>query len=397
MLVLFALIPSALSGAAGMTRVSASPVLAGSALASSDARKADLMVRAALGQKVERTPVWLFRQAGRHLPEYQAYKTLRGKNFIQLLEDPRDVAECTLQPLRRYDLDAAILFSDILVVPQCLGIEVTMPGGKGIQVPKPIASPEDARALLARGADVDVRVGLAHVLESVSLIREQLGGKVPLIGFSAAPWTLFYYMVGGSGRKNTESGECWLREQPELSLQLLNLLTDVVIEYMSAQIVAGAQMMQLFEAMGEHISQESMSAFAMPAMRKIAAELKERHPTIPTMVFSRDATYCNDELLEAGFDVVTLDLATDRAQARSQALARGRSLQGNFDPKLLRRGEGGSEEKIRAETEQMLRALGPDHLIANLGAGLEGTEDPALCDYFVNCVHELSEGMLAQQ
>jgi uroporphyrinogen decarboxylase len=387
-----------LVGPAAVARAPAgSAVLPCSALASSDLRKADLMIRAAKGQPIERTPVWLFRQAGRHLPEYQQYKQTRGKNFLELLEDPRDVAECTLQPLRRYDLDAAILFSDILVVPQALGVQVTMPGGKGIQVPQPLTTPAEARALLARGADVDVRVGLAHVLEAVSLIRAELGGKVPLIGFSAAPWTLFYYMVGGSGRKNTESGERWLREQPELSVQLLKLLTGVVIEYMSAQIVAGAQMVQLFEAMGEHISAESMCAFAMPAMRQIVAELKARHPDVPVMVFSRDATYCNDDLLAAGYDVATLDCSTDRAGARREALARGKALQGNFDPKLLRRGEGGSEAAVRAETEAMLRALGPDRLIANLGAGLEGTEDVVLCDHFVTCVHELSERMLKEK
>lgn len=372
-----------------------SPVLAGSALASTDRAKSDLMIRAARGERVERAPVWLFRQAGRHLPEYQAYKEARGRNFLQLLDDPRDVAEVTLQPLRRYDLDAAILFSDILVVPQALGVQVTMPGGKGIQVPSPLASPADASALLARNANVDVRAGLSHVLESVSLIRERLDGKVPLIGFSAAPWTLFYYMVGGSMRKNTESGETWLREHPKESAALLDLLTDVVVEYMSAQIDAGAQLVQLFEAMGEHISRESMGQHALPRMRKIVAELKARHPDTPIMVFSRDATYCNDELMDAGYDVVTLDCSTDRAAARAAALARGRSVQGNLDPSLLRRAEGGSEERVRAETEQMLAALGPDRYIANLGAGLMGTEDPVLCSTFVDAVHELSAKMLA--
>lgn len=390
----FAMLPCAV--AAVSVGTASSPVLAGSALATTDLRKTDLMIRAAKGQPVERTPVWLFRQAGRHLPEYQAYKEQRSKNFVQLLEDPRDVAECTLQPLRRYDLDAAILFSDILVVPQALGIEVTMPGGKGIQVPQPISTPAEARALLARGADVDVRVGLAHVLEAVSLIREKLCEKVPLIGFSAAPWTLFYYMVGGSGRKNTDSGERWLREQPELSAALLDLLTDVVIEYTSAQIVAGAQLMQVFEAMGEHITPASMHKHAMPAMRKIVAELKSRHPDTPVMVFSRDATYCNDELLAAGYDVVTLDCATDRAQARREALARGRAVQGNLDPALLRRAEGGSEAAVRVETERMLRALGPDRLIANLGSGLMGNEDTALCDTFVTEVHQISERLFAE-
>lgn len=392
------LLQLACSGAAGLgVGAASSPLLPRSALATSDARKADLMLRAAKGLPVERTPVWLFRQAGRHLPEYQAYKQLRSKNFVELLEDPRDVAECTLQPLRRYDLDAAILFSDILVVPQALGVEVTMPGGKGIQVPRPLSTPAEARALLARGADVDVRVGLAHVLEAVSLIRERLGGKVPLIGFSAAPWTLFYYMVGGSGTKNTDSGERWLREQPELSAALLELLTGVVVEYASAQIVAGAQLVQIFEAMGEHISPASMEAFAMPAMRTIVAELKRRHPDVPMLAFCRDATYCNAQLLAVGYDVVTLDCATDRAQARREALAAGKALQGNLDPALLRRGEGGSEEALAAETERMLRALGPDRLIANLGAGLMGTEDPALCDAFVTNVHQISERLLAEQ
>eukprot|EP00286_Rhodomonas_abbreviata_P007444 CAMPEP_0181318626 /NCGR_PEP_ID=MMETSP1101-20121128/17110_1 /TAXON_ID=46948 /ORGANISM="Rhodomonas abbreviata, Strain Caron Lab Isolate" /LENGTH=358 /DNA_ID=CAMNT_0023426115 /DNA_START=169 /DNA_END=1242 /DNA_ORIENTATION=- len=347
----------------------------------------DLMVRVARGEEVERTPIWLFRQAGRHLPEYEAYKKETGCNFLQLLEKPEHVAECTMQPIRRYNLDAAILFSDILVVAEALGIDVEMPGGKGILVPKPLTGPEDFKARIPKSINVDEK--LSHVIASVKLIKKELNGKVPLIGFSAAPWTLMYYMVGGSSKKNQEEGERWLKEHPEESQELLDILTTVVVDYTSAQIDAGADMMQIFEAMGEFISKESFYKFAMPCMQSIQKQLRERHPEVPLLVFPRGATYSLVDLQQAGYDVVTMDTQTPRkstrdalAEAAAAAappnLRKGPSgLQGNFDVKLIKGGEG-TKENVRAEAERMLKELGAQHLIANLGEGLTGKEDPEL-------------------
>jgi len=370
----------------------------------------DLMIRAALGKEVEKTPVWLFRQAGRHLPEYQNYKKETNKNFLELLEDPKDVAEVTLQPVRRYEVDAAILFSDILVVPQALGIQVTMPGGVGIQVPEPLVDVNDFRKRIPKS--VDVKQELSHVMASVNLIKEELKGKVPLIGFSAAPWTLMYYMVGGSSKKNQENGMNWLKNEPEASQELLDILTNTVIEYMSAQVDAGADMLQVFEAMGDFITEDAFYKWAMPCMSKIATELKKRHPTIPLLVFPRGATYSLATLQQAGYDCVTMDTLTPREATRA-VLESSRmvesimpnndhnnnininnknapaSVQGNFDVKYLQR-EHADEEKVRSEVVTMLTQLGPQRLIANLGEGLCGKEDPALVDCFVNAIHEES-------
>jgi uroporphyrinogen decarboxylase len=256
----------------------------------------DLMIRAALGREpVERTPVWLFRQAGRHLPEYHAHKEKTGKSFLDMLKYPEDVAECTLQPIRRYPLDAAILFSDILVIAQALSIEVTMPGGVGILVPNPLTGPEEVATRIPSLSEITpefIQDKMGVILESIKLIRKKMKEEnidIPLIGFSGAPFTLMFYMIGGSSRKNLDIGKKWLNEYPEESQKLLDVLTNIITEYMSAQVESGAHMLQLFEAMGMMLEEKEFYEFAMPCLGKIATELKSRYPDVPLMIFTRGA------------------------------------------------------------------------------------------------------------
>jgi len=369
-----------------------------------DRPRNDLMIRAALGEQVEKTPVWLFRQAGRHLPEYREYKKKVGRSFLEMLDYPEDVAECTLQPLRRYDVDAAILFSDILVISQAINIPVTMPGGVGILVPEPLKDPEDMAQRIPNISEIGpefVSSRLGHVIDSVKLIRKKMKDEnksVPLIGFSAAPWTLLFYSVGGSSKKNAEIGMKWLDDYPEASQTLLDLLTKIVIEYCAAQVEAGCHMVQIFEAMGMMIDEEHLTKFALPCLEQISVELKSRYPEVPLMVFCRGACYMNEQLSKLGYDVVTIDGSVDRAIARDTVSGRA-GLQGNYDPQELIEAEDGSKtpETVRATARTLLESLGPQRLIANLGEGLGGKESTTLVKAFVDSIHEESEKLISAQ
>lgn len=375
----------------------------------------DLMIRAALGQSpVERTPVWLFRQAGRHLPEYREYKAKVQRSFLDMLSYPEDVAECTLQPVRRYNVDAAILFSDILVIAEAMNVEVTMPGGVGIQIPCPLLGPADMKERLPKllllhhaSAEEEVKKEnvvaafvqdkLGHVMESIRLIRTKMTSEnisIPLIGFSAAPWTLLFYMVGGSSKKNQHIGMDWLHTHPTASQDLLDMLTNIVIEYMSLQVENGAHMLQLFEAMGMMIDPAEFEQYALPCLRTVASELKRRYPNIPLMIFARGACYMNEQLSTMGYDVVTIDGSVNRETARSVVADRA-GLQGNFDPGELIVTNGKTVETVQQTARELLISLGPQRLIANLGEGLGGNECPELVAAFVDAIHEESERLIS--
>lgn len=307
-----------------------------------------------------------------------------------------------MQPLRRYEVDAAILFSDILVIAEALGIEVTMPGGVGILVPNPLQGPEEVATRIPPASDMTkqyVEKHLGHVLEAVRQIRdimEKEDKSIPLIGFSAAPWTLLFYMVGGSSKKNNEIGMKWLNEHPEESQVLLQTLTKIVIEYMSAQVENGAHMLQVFEAMGMMIDEENFSKYAKPCLAEIQKELKKRFPDVPLMVFTRGACFANAEMAELGYDVITMDGDVDRNTARA-TVGPNTSLQGNYDPSNLIEGEGKSVDTVRQTARELLEDLGPQRLIANLGEGLGGKESTELVKAFVDSIHEESAAMIAAE
>lgn len=314
----------------------------------------------------------------------------------------QDVAECTMQPIRRYDLDAAILFSDILVIAQALQIDVIMPGGVGIQVPNPLAEPLEVEHRIPKTSEMTteyVDAMLGYVMRSVKLIREKMaeeGIDIPLIGFSAAPWTLLFYMVGGSSKKNTDIGMKWLKEHPAESTRLLETLTKIVIEYMSAQVEAGAHMLQVFEAMGMMIEEQEFNDFALPCLAAIAKEIKFRFPNVPLMGFARGASHANDKLAALGYDVVTIDGSVDRSSIRS-VLGENVPIQGNYDPAELIVANGKTVETVKATAKEMLEELGTQRLIANLGEGLGGQESPDLVKAFVDAIHSESTSMIAAE
>ncbi len=341
--------------------------------------KNDRILRAARREGTDRTPVWMMRQAGRYLPEYRA---LRAEHeFFDVVQTPELAAEVTLQPLRRFSLDAAILFSDILVIPQALGLEVQMVPGKGPHFPAPLRTPED----LQRLEEPDVGRALGHVFEALRVTRRRLDGRVPLIGFCGAPWTLMAYMIEGGGSKNFSTARAWLYRHPEESRALLGLLTDVLIDYLRGQIDAGAQLVQVFDSWAGLLGPEVFRTFALPSLKRIAAALKETHPQAPAIVFAKGAPHAPDALAETDYDVIGLDWTIDPQEARRIVGGRA-AVQGNLDPCALY----APPEAIRRQVKAMLEDFGPTGHIANLGHGMHPDHDPEHARVFVEAVHEFS-------
>jgi uroporphyrinogen decarboxylase len=339
----------------------------------------DLLLRAARGERTERTPVWMMRQAGRYLPEYRA---LRAEDeFFTVCRTPDLAAEVTLQPLRRFPLDAAIIFSDILVVPQAMGLEVLMVRGRGPHFPAPIETPD----ALARLQDPDVRATLGYVFDAITLTRRLLEGRVPLLGFCGAPWTLMAYMVEGGGSKGFNRAKGWLYRHPEASHDLLQRLTDALVAFLVGQVDAGAQALQVFDTWAGLLAPEVFATFSLPYLEQIARRVRAERPDVPLVVFAKGAHFALPALAGAGYDVVGLDWTMDPREARRQVGPR-RALQGNLDPVVLY----AEPDVIRREVRQMLEAFGPHPHIANLGHGMHPDHDPEHARVFIETVHEVS-------
>ncbi|XP_039632541.1 uroporphyrinogen decarboxylase [Polypterus senegalus] len=349
--------------------------------------KNDTFLRAAKGQETQYVPVWCMRQAGRYLPEFRESRA--GKDFFETCRTPSACCELTLQPLRRFPLDAAIIFSDILVIPQALGMEVLMVPAKGPTFPDPLKDPEDLNRLKVK---VDVTAELGYVFQAITLTRHKLEGKVPLIGFSGAPWTLMTYMIEGGGSPTMSKAKRWLYSHPEASHRLLRQLTDVIVEYLFEQVKAGAQALQVFESHAGCLGPVQFTEFALPYLRDIAhrvkAKLKESSlDTVPMIVFAKDGHYALEDLAQSEYDVVGLDWTIDPKAARIRTGGRV-ALQGNLDPCALY----APKDKIGEIVKKMIEGFGSQRYIANLGHGLYPDMDPEHVGAFVDAVHTHSRG-----
>lgn len=334
----------------------------------------DIILRAAKGENVERVPVWLMRQAGRVLPEYRATRA-RAKNFIEFVKNPELACEVTIQPVDILGVDAAIIFSDILVIPEAMGLPYQMIEAKGPWFEKTIRSKQDVDDLkIADGNDLE------YVLKALQLTKKELKGRVPLIGFCGAPWTIMAYMVEGSGSKTFSKAKQLLYTQPELAHALLDKITESSINYLKAQVDAGANMIQIFDSWAGVLSEKHYYEFAL---RYIDRMVKAITPLVPVTVFAKDAHYAIKKIAETNCNTIGLDWTIDPVKARKEA-GPNMTLQGNADPCLLY----GNESTIISETHEMLKAFGKDRYICNLGHGLYPDLDKEKVKLFVNVVKD---------
>lgn len=336
------------------------------------ALKNDLLLRALRGEKTERTPVWMMRQAGRYLPDYIK---LRDKySFFERCENPELATEITVMPVDQVGVDAAIIFSDILVVPQAMGLEVQLIEKLGPLLPAPIKGAAD----LKRVCVPDVKDKLHYVFDALRLTKQTLAGRVPLIGFAGAPWTLLCYMVQGKGSKTFDEAKGFCYQQPEVAHQLLQMLTDTTIAYLKEQVAAGADLVQLFDSWGGLLSPEDFETFSLQYMRQIVAALKE---VCPVIMFAKGAWFALEEMAATGAHGLGIDWSIQPQRARAFA-GNNVTLQGNFDPARLLL----PIPEIEKAVKNMLSAFGPQRHIANLGHGILPNIPVDHAKAFVNAV-----------
>lgn len=345
--------------------------------------KNDRFLRALNREPVDRTPVWMMRQAGRYLPEYRATRARAG-GFLDLCTNPELACEVTLQPLERYPLDAAILFSDILTVPDAMGLGLYFETGEGPRFRKVVRTQADVAALPVLDPERD----LAYVMQAVSRIRRELAGKVPLIGFSGSPWTLACYMVEGGSSRDFRHLKTLVYSQPELAHALLEKLAGAVTAYLNAQIRHGAQAVQIFDTWGGALSWQAYREFSLGYMQRILDGLIREHGgrKVPVILFTKNGGLWLEDIAATGCDAVGLDWTLDIGLAR-QRVGQQVALQGNMDPAVLY----ASPAVIRSEVRRILDAFGPHpgHVF-NLGHGITPEVDPAHAGAFIAAVQELS-------
>ncbi|WP_417583041.1 uroporphyrinogen decarboxylase [Nitrincola sp.] len=345
--------------------------------------KNDRFLRALLREPVDMTPVWMMRQAGRYLPEYKATRAQAG-DFMSLCKNAELACEVTLQPLERYDLDAAILFSDILTIPDAMGLGLYFETGEGPRFRKIIRTAADVEALPIPKAASD----LDYVMNAVKTIRSALNGRVPLIGFSGSPWTLATYMVEGGSSKDFRHIKQMMYATPEVMHQLLDKLAQSVTDYLNEQICSGAQAVQIFDTWGGVLSPQMYMEFSLRYMRQIVDGLIREHDgrKVPVILFTKNGGQWLETMAETGADALGLDWTTNIDDARRRVGDKV-ALQGNMDPSVLY----ASPERIRAEVADILERFGPgEGHVFNLGHGIHQFVDPASAGVFVDAVHELS-------
>jgi uroporphyrinogen decarboxylase len=348
--------------------------------------KNDLLLLAATNTKTSRVPVWCMRQAGRHLPEFRAL-TNEGYDFFTMCQIPELAVEISLQPLRRYGVDAVIIFSDILVIPQAMGMEIKMVNGVGPVFTHPLDSPEDISKL---GLDLhpNVEDKLGYVMDAINLARIEIQGQVPLIGFCGGPLSLLMFMVEGQSSKSFTKLKKWLYNYPNECHMILKSLANICVEFLVAQQCAGAQVLQVFESVGvEGLTRDQYYEFVLPYLSDIAERVKGACSDTPLIVFSKGTDYAFEKLAETKFDCLGVDFTSDPEDIRRRIAGSGKALQGNMDPCCIY----GDNERIENEVEKMLHRFGSNGgYIANLGHGCLPDMDPEHVDVFIKSVQKKS-------
>lgn len=345
--------------------------------------KNDRFLRALLREPVDQTPIWVMRQAGRYLPEYRATRAKAG-SFMDLCRNPELACEVTLQPLERFELDAAILFSDILTIPDAMGLGLYFTEGEGPRFKDPVQD----RAAIEKLGVPDPEDELGYVMDAVRTIRRELDGSVPLIGFSGSPWTLATYMVEGGSSKDFAKTKGMLYDDPDLLHQLLDTITQSVISYMQAQVHAGAQAIMIFDTWGGSLTPSTYKEFSLQYMQRIVEAMPREHEgrRVPVVLFTKGGAQWLESIADTGCDAVGLDWTIELGEAR-QRIGDRVALQGNLDPSVLY----ASPEKIRSEVATVLQSYGKGSgHVFNLGHGIHQHINPEHVKVLVDSVHELS-------